>query len=626
MLHRYQSAPNVARNGPAGGAGPGLATTVIANDGKVRHTMPAIPAMGSAGEDFLSPITPKGIEAAERQGSKRDNRLSVSVRIRPLNRADGGITDASIKREGEIGIVHTRPGGNDPMKFAFDNVFDGGQDEVYDCIGKPLLQSAFEGYNVTLFAYGQTGSGKTHSITGPDVLRSPEDEGFVPRFMKGVLGYAQVKLSAEPSLTVRLTMSMVEVYNEEIRDLLEKKQPGQKDLSELELREDRNRHIYIEGVSLHTILSYSRAAELIQKGFENRKVAATSMNERSSRSHSIISLHLLQKHEPGGPGKRDLESTIYIVDLAGSERQSKTGATGEQAIQAKNINLSLMTLGKVLNCLSEGKGVPPLRDSKLTRILSDSFGGNARTWMLACISASSYNWQESLSTLSYAASAKKIVNKAHVNAMLQRAEDREKVRQLQLELAERMKEIQDLRDEVERLKASAEGREIRRQKADDFGTVVGCGGNVFIGRAKLSLRNCVLQFSSYNTLPLVVQKEEHDGATLTVNSWPASEDGREITEYSDLEAACQALRGKRFDCCINVISADGIPAEYSKRIFCRYVFTKKEQKPMTTEEVHNTTSPKWDFRKRFAWSAFDDELGRYLCSDVVTFEVIGYPA
>jgi len=621
-------------------------TTIFNNDPKARHMLPALShtSTDQTEDDYMLPSTERGIAASEKaaaEGKKNraDGRVQVNVRIRPPTKADQGNNEVAVYPEGWYVVVCVKDG--EPKKFTFDHVFQGTQEELYDCIGKPMLQSAFGGYNTTLFAYGQTGSGKTHSVMG---YRG--DEGLLPRYCRAILGYSQVCLEKEASLTVRLSMSFVELYNEQIRDLLEKKKPGQKVLTELQLREGTNKKIFIENVSIHTVLSYSRIEELLDAGNSQRTTAATKMNDTSSRSHSIIILRLLQKFEPPHPTKRDLESVIHIVDLAGSERQGKTGAEGQQLTEANNINASLVTLGRVLNSFGEG-GKPPLRDSKLTRILSDSFGGNSRTWMLACLSPSAGNVAESLSTLAYAASAKKIVNKASVNGMAGNKDANEKIKQLQLELTERMQEIQELQQRCEMLEAQLQGRPVQNVNNDKFGAVCGpnnaaggpgaaaagqggatvaFGGQRFIGRAKLSLKNCVLGTPQYNTLPLVVQNPAHDGASLIVNTWPVSESENSITEHSDLPTAIKALSGKRFDFCVHVISAENLPEEFTSKVFCRYVFAKKEEKPLSTDPRSGDTDPSWDYKKRFAWSEFTPDLGQYLASDnVLTFEVIGYP-
>jgi hypothetical protein len=623
--------------------------TVLTNDPKVRANLPAHNKIGAENDEdfYLMPTTERGIAFMERMGGEKgakkaakDGRVQVNVRIRPFTRADQGSTTQAVFNDGDFTVKCESPG-KEPHIASYDHCFYGEQYEVYDCIGKPMLRAAFEGYNVTLFAYGQTGSGKTHSIMG---YGTGEEEGILPRYCKNILGYSQLRLENEPALTVRLSMTFVELYNEQIRDLLEKKKSGQKMLTELQLRQDAKKGIFIENVSIHTVMNWQRIEQLLALGNSQRTVAATNMNATSSRSHSIIIMRLLQKYEPAQPGRKDLESVIHIVDLAGSERQSKTGAEGQQLAEANNINSSLVTLGRVLASFGEGQR-PPLRDSKLTRLLSDSFGGNSRTWMLACLSPAAPNVPETISTLNYASSAKKIVNKASVNGSGGGAADSGKVKQLQMELAERMERIAELEEEVEALRAKVENRAANPPDTSSFGAVGAtvrrssvAGGSVspatqqmtgglrFIGRAKLSLKNCVLGLTEYNTLPLVVQDPEHDGAALIINTWQVTGNDKDPEEFSDLPTAIKALTGKRIDFCVHVISAEGIPEKFTNKVFCRYVFQKKEGKPLKTEEISGSTEPKWDYKKRFAWSEFTPDLGEYLAKDnVLTFEVIGFP-
>ena len=185
------------------------------------------------------------------------------------------------------------------------------------------------------------------------------------------------------------------------------------------MQRDSIEFILYAGLSLHTVTNYNRFVSLMQRGLANRQVSETNMNEHSSRSHSILQIYLAQTHDPPRPDAKDVESVINIVDLAGSERQGKTQSSGERFEESKKINHSLMMLGRALNTFSDGKAeYVPLRESKLTRLLSESFGGNARTWMLACVSPSAYNYHESMSTLQYAQNAKAIVNKAKVAGCL----------------------------------------------------------------------------------------------------------------------------------------------------------------------------------------------------------------
>eukprot|EP00906_Rhabdomonas_costata_P006732 RCo009771 len=582
----------------------------------------------TSGGSLLTPVTAKGKAAAERNRGVKENRVQVAVRLRPFTRADSNVTERCVQAEGDQGIKLFKPG-EQPHEFYYDYVFSEGQEEVYDCIGKPMLADAFEGYNVTLFAYGQTGSGKTYSILG-----EKGNEGVIPRFCRALLGLAQEKLEQDPTLSVKIAMTFIEIYNEKVRDLLERKRPGQHELTTLEIHEDKDKKVFVDGISVHTILNIDRITQLLEFGMSQRQTSETDMNETSSRSHSVCQLHLSQSHDPPHPDLRDVESIINIVDLAGSERQSHTHAVGERFEEAKKINLSLLMLGRALNSFSEGKGPPPLRESKLTRILSESFGGNSRTWMLACISPSTYNFYETFSTLQYAQNAKNIVNNARVNAVAQKLElrqlkiqysllqelydkEKEKSRQLQMELRDRSAQLNAASEEVEALRAQLEGRPPPRRTS---------GQPLFVGRTKLSLRNILQQASNYVTLPLISDNPDNDGALLIVNTFPVLDKDKPQFTYADAEEGLMELLGKRLDLVVHVIGAKNIPAAYSARVYCKYVFKFKERQSYQSEERKGQCDPEFDYKKRFAWSDLSREQAEYLMSgDVLTFEVIGHP-
>ena len=523
-----------------------------------------------------------------------------------------------------------------------------------------MLRAAFEGYNVTLVAYGETGSGKTYSIFGSG---NGEEEGIVPRYCRNIFGYSQLRQEKEPALTVRLSMSLVELNLGQIFDLLERTKPGQEGLTELQLRQDRKK-VIIENVSTHTVMSWQRIEQLLTLGIGRQRLRRIGEECRGwvgkkKRAETIIILRLLQKYEPAQPGKNDLESVIHIAILQGSERTGQL--VRSEANCLVNTAFDINRFEHMLFLLGDGPcDSSPLRGSKLTRLLSsnltrllfDSFGGNSRTWMLACLNPAAPNVPETISTLKYASCAKKIVNKASVNVLA--AADTCKVKQLQIELAERMERIAELEEEAEALQAKVENRAANPPDTSSFGAISAtvrlsslvrrsslagapwwCSANPatlqmtgsfrFIGRAKLSLRNCVLGLTEYNTLPLVVQDPEHDGAVLTINTWQVT--GNDAPEeFSDLPTAIKALTGKHIEICVHVISAEGIPEKFPNKVFCRYVFQNKEGELFRTEEISGSTDPKWDYKKRFAWSEFAPDFGEYLAKDnVLTFEVIGFP-
>eukprot|EP00668_Euglena_longa_P029318 GGOE01036664.1.p1 GENE.GGOE01036664.1~~GGOE01036664.1.p1 ORF type:complete len:672 (-),score=199.84 GGOE01036664.1:138-2111(-) len=576
--------------------------------------------------NLLEPQTLKG----QQETGKRDNRVQVAVRLRPWTKADGPVHDICLVADGDFGLKIMKPGTEkDEKRFYYDHVFTAGQEEVYDCIGRPMLRDAAEGYNVTLFAYGQTGSGKTWSTIGPE--GSPSNStlaGILPRFCRDLLTWAERSLEVDATLSIKIALSMLEIYNEKVRDLLEKKKGSE--LAALEIHETKERKIFVEGLSLHTVTNYDRFLSLTQKGLAQRQVHETNMNETSSRSHCILQIYLTQTHDPPRADMKDVESVINIVDLAGSERQGKTSSTGERFEESKKINHSLMMLGRALNTFSDCDGKSdfvPLRDSKLTRLLSESFGGNARTWMLACVSPSAYNYHESLSTLQYAQNAKAIVNKAKVNAMREKLElkqlqqkymaleqlydaEREKNQQLMLELQNRGEHIQWLQRQLDRA--------LLGQMAPARPLAVYIPG-MYIGRAHLHLKNILRLTSNYVTLPLITDRADCDGAVLMVTTYPL----KKMQAAADDAVELKDLMGKPIELIVHVIGVKNIPAAYSQVVYCKYVFRHAEKDVYQTQQLSGQ-SAEFDFKKRFAFGCLTEQLADYLSRDnVLTFEVLG---
>lgn len=261
-----------------------------------------------------------------------------------------------------------------------------------------------EGYNGTVFAYGQTGCGKSFSMQG--VAKPATQRGIIPRAFEHM--FEAIAATANTKFLVHA--SYLEIYNEEIRDLL-----GVDVKKKLELKESNDSGVYVGGLSMHPVHNVSECEKIMEKGWKSRAVGATLMNADSSRSHSIFTVYLerVQTDEEDGNIRK---GKLNLVDLAGSERQAKTGATGDRLKEATKINLSLSALGNVISALVDGKSKHiPYRDSKLTRLLQDSLGGNTKTLMIACLSPADNNYDESLSTLRYANRAKNIKNKPKVN-------------------------------------------------------------------------------------------------------------------------------------------------------------------------------------------------------------------
>ncbi|KAK0165175.1 hypothetical protein PV328_003719 [Microctonus aethiopoides] len=289
--------------------------------------------------------------------------------------------------------------------YQFDATFgpESSTERVYEDVGSVIVEAVLEGYNGTVFAYGQTGCGKSHTM-----------HGFIERTLEHIFEATSTSSSDTRYLAL---LSYLEIYNERLRDLL---QEGGME-GALQLKEDPTRGTYVAGgLREVTVKDASECAKLVEQGDRRRIAAATKMNATSSRSHAVltISLEALAMNDDGNNkdtgGVR--RGRLNLVDLAGSERQGRTGATGDRLKEAASINLSLSALGNVISALAAGNGRHvPYRDSKLTRLLRDSLGGNARTLMIACVSPADRDADETLSTLRYAARARCIKNKPIVN-------------------------------------------------------------------------------------------------------------------------------------------------------------------------------------------------------------------
>ena len=276
------------------------------------------------------------------------------------------------------------------------------QKEIFETAAQPIIESVLEGFNGTIFAYGQTSSGKTYTMQGD--LYNPDEEGITPRMIRHVFNYFATSNS---DLEFTVKVSLFEIHMEKINDLI------QSDRTNLNIREDPVKGVYIEDLTEHYVCSEEEVLEFMKAGSSNRATAKTNMNEHSSRSHLIF---LMTIHQTNIKSLISKTGRLFMVDLAGSEKISKTGATGMTLEEAKNINKSLTTLGMVINNLTDGKSLHiPYRDSKLTRLLQESIGGNSKTRLIITCSPSAFNEQETLSTLRFGNRAKKIKNKPIIN-------------------------------------------------------------------------------------------------------------------------------------------------------------------------------------------------------------------
>ncbi|KAM9700716.1 kinesin-like protein KIF27 isoform 2-T5 [Dama dama] len=304
--------------------------------------------------------------------------------------------------------------------FTFDFVFgkNSTQDEVYDTCIKPLVLSLIEGYNATVFAYGQTGSGKTYTIGGGHVASVVEGQkGIIPRAIQEIFQ----NISEKPSIDFNIKVSYIEVYKEDLRDLLEL----ETSVKDLHIREDEKGNTVIVGAKECQVESADEVMSLLEMGNAARHTGTTQMNEHSSRSHAIFTISLCQvdknrkaAEDGSWHSHRHIVSKFHFVDLAGSERVTKTGNTGERFKESIQINSGLLALGNVISALGDPRKKSshiPYRDAKITRLLKDSLGGSAKTVMITCVSPSSSDFDESLNSLKYANRARNIRNKPTLN-------------------------------------------------------------------------------------------------------------------------------------------------------------------------------------------------------------------
>uniref|UniRef100_A0A668UZ80 Kinesin-like protein n=1 Tax=Oreochromis aureus TaxID=47969 RepID=A0A668UZ80_OREAU len=282
--------------------------------------------------------------------------------------------------------------------YMFDRVFQSNttQEQVYNACAQKIVKDVLEGYNGTIFAYGQTSSGKTHTMEGN--LHDTDSMGIIPRIVQDIFNYIY---------------SMDE--NLEFHIKVRRRDAQYMSKTNLSVHEDKNRVPYVKGCTERFVCSPDEVMDTIDEGKANRHVAVTNMNEHSSRSHSIFLINVKQENTQT---EQKLSGKLYLVDLAGSEKVSKTGAEGAVLDEAKNINKSLSSLGNVISALAEGTAYIPYRDSKMTRILQDSLGGNCRTTIVICCSPSSFNEAETKSTLMFGQRAKTIKNTVTVNIEL----------------------------------------------------------------------------------------------------------------------------------------------------------------------------------------------------------------
>ncbi|XP_076661234.1 kinesin-like protein 3A isoform X2 [Halictus rubicundus] len=334
-----------------------------------------------------------------------EDTVRVAVRIRPLiqSEVDKGCRTCLEVVAGEQQIIVNKT----DKAFTFNHVFasDVNQKDFYETAIKGMVENIFKGYNVTILAYGQTGSGKTHSM-GTNYIET-EETGVIPRAVHDIFQIIELK----EDWNFNVSVSFMELYQEQLYDLLADKQRHQ---SIVDIRDD-GKNIKLSGIVEKEVTNASETLQCLTQGSLGRVTGATAMNAQSSRSHAIFTICIHQQKQ-GNPNTATT-AKFHLVDLAGSERSKKTQATGERFKEGVNINKGLLALGNVISQLGEGGSASYVgyRDSKLTRLLQDSLGGNSMTLMIACVSPADYNLEETLSTLRYADRARKIKNKPVVN-------------------------------------------------------------------------------------------------------------------------------------------------------------------------------------------------------------------
>uniref|UniRef100_A0A8C2GHS4 plus-end-directed kinesin ATPase n=1 Tax=Cyprinus carpio TaxID=7962 RepID=A0A8C2GHS4_CYPCA len=377
--------------------------------------------------------------------------VKVAVRVRPFNsREMGKESKCIIQMSGNTTTIINPKQPKESKSFNFDysywshttpeDVNYACQKQVYKDIGEEMLLHAFEGYNVCIFAYGQTGAGKSYTMMGK---QEKDQEGIIPLLCEDL--FTKISDNNDNSMSYSVEVSYMEIYCERVRDLLNPKNKGN-----LRVREHPLMGPYVEDLSKLAVTSYNDIQDLMDSGNKARTVAATNMNETSSRSHAVFNIIFTQKRcDSDTDNTSEKVSKISLVDLAGSERADSTGAKGTRLKEGANINKSLTTLGKVISALAEVDSAPnknkkkkkvesfiPYRDSVLTWLLRENLGGNSRTAMVAALSPADINYDETLSTLRYADRAKQI----RCNAVINEDPNNRLVRELKEEVS-RLKDL-----------------------------------------------------------------------------------------------------------------------------------------------------------------------------------------
>ncbi|KAK2079949.1 hypothetical protein QBZ16_002344 [Prototheca wickerhamii] len=394
--------------------------------------------------------------------------VRVMVRVRPLSGRERSSTAApAVSLSGPRTVVLTDPLRAESVVRSYDRVFgpEAPQEEVFQAVGLPAVEHCLAGFNAAIFAYGQTGAGKTHTMQGraetdPETGALHADCGMTLRVfrelfakMRGAAAEGSAASASSSATEYDVSISFVEIYNEEVTDLLS---PSSGPLA---VRDGGpGGGVFVQDLSWHAVRSAADALELARRGSENRRIAATQMNERSSRSHSVFTCRVTAAERAGGVAVTRA-SKLHLIDLAGSERVARSGAEGQQLAEARSINRSLTVLGRVVSALADRARRPgthvPYRDSRLTFLLQDSLGGNSRTAVVACVTPAVDSAAETLGTLLFASGVKRIRNRAVVNE--DRACDVASLRAENARLARLVAELQARASDNEGARSDAEG-------------------------------------------------------------------------------------------------------------------------------------------------------------------------
>ncbi|XP_069508124.1 kinesin-like protein KIF22 [Ambystoma mexicanum] len=342
------------------------------------------------------------MDASSQSKKAAPARVKVGVRLRPyMSQEENKLQNCCVRGldDQSLEIINWR-NQLETMKYQFDAFYgdDSTQQEVYARSVEPVLSHLLDGQNASVFAYGPTGAGKTHTMLG-----SPEHPGIIPRAVKDLFQMTRSENSSSDHWTFKVTMSYLEIYQEKVLDLLEPKH------QDLPIREDQDKNIFIPNLTQKIISSFSDFENYFIPASQNRTVASTKLNDRSSRSHAVL-LIKVQKREGFSPF-RQFTGKLYLIDLAGSEDNRRTGNQGIRLKESGAINSSLFVLSKVVDALNQGLPRIPYRDSKLTRLLQDSLGGSAHSVMITNIAPGQKYYFDTLTALNFAAKSKQIVNK-----------------------------------------------------------------------------------------------------------------------------------------------------------------------------------------------------------------------